>query len=151
VRKDLAGNIAVNGAGIAADKPALGSLKVAGAVTGATIDVQGNVGSILVGSFVNSRLYAGYNATLGTFPIAATVGTFKVTDAEDGFSNSFAYATTFKAVMLASVAQDNGGTPFGFIADGAVTALSVRSPMFKYDPKDPTNPQGIGDFQVRII
>jgi hypothetical protein len=150
VKKDLAGTVTVSGAGIAPTKNALGTLKVTGAVTGTTIDVSGNVGSVTAGTFVNSNLYAGYNATLGTFT-GRTVGKFTVTGKTDGFRNSFVYATNFKGVTLASVTQDNGGTPFGFTADGAVTALSVTAPKFKYNPKDATNPQGIGDFEVRIV
>ena len=102
------------------------------------------------GTFVNSRLYAGYTRNPGTFS-DRTVRSFKVTGKEDGFENSHVYATTFKSVTLASVTQNNGGTPFGFTADGAVSGLSVTSPKFKYKPNDSTNPQGIGDFEVRIV
>ena len=150
VKKDLAGTVTVSGAGITGTKPALGTLKVTGAVLGTTIDVSGNVGSVSAGTFVNSNLYAGYNATLDTYS-GRTVGSFKVTGKTNGFRNSFVHATNFKSVTLASVTEDNGDTPFGFTADGAVTGLSVTSPKFKYNPKLVINPQFIDDFEVRIV
>src|SRR5262249_24487585 len=64
---DFASDLTVAGTGRASSKvPALKSLSVAGTVTGATIAVGGgpgafgNVGSVFVGSFVDSELFAGY-------------------------------------------------------------------------------------------
>jgi Bacterial Ig-like domain/Calx-beta domain/Right handed beta helix region len=150
VKKDMTADLVISGVNVLPGKQALKSLKVTGAITNTTLDVMGNVGSVTAATFVNSNLYVGYNATLGTFPAPYTVDTFKVTGTTGGFAQSFAFATTFKSVSLASVATNNGGTKFGFTADSAIGSLSVANGLFKFNPNN-VNPQGIGDFEAKVV
>ncbi|HEX3150424.1 MAG TPA: choice-of-anchor Q domain-containing protein [Gemmataceae bacterium] len=151
---DLASDITISGVGVAAGKPALKTLKVAGAVTNSDIFVNGNVTTFSVGAFRDSRLFAGYSGPddgSGAFNLPASVTTFTVTGKTDGFQNSRVIATSFKTVTLTSLDSTNGNNEFGFYADTAVGSLKVVGPTaFKYDPKNPA-PQGPDDFKVRIV
>jgi hypothetical protein len=148
VKKDMTADLDISGVNVLPGQQALKAVKVTGAVTNTTIDVMGNVGSVSAGTFADSNLYVGYNATLGTFPLAFTVNAFKVTSNTAGFARSFAFATTFKSVILAGLATDNGGTKFGFTADAAINSLSIGNLKFKVAPNDPLV---AGDFEAKIV
>jgi len=72
------------------------------------------------------------------------VNSFKVTSNTAGFARSFAFATTFKSVVLAGLNTDNGGTPFGFRADGAITSLSIANLKFMVDAGNPLVQTAVG-------
>ena len=136
-------------------KQKLGTFRVKGAVTGADIEIGGNVGAVVVGAFRDSRLFAGYSGPdvpdPAGFNFAATVTTFRSTGKVDGFANSRVIATTFKSVTITSLASANPAGLFGFYADASLGAVSVVAPTkFKYNAALPT-PQGFGDFEVKIV
>jgi hypothetical protein len=155
VRGDLAADVTVSGVGVDPTKRALGTLRVKGAVTGCDIRVAGNVGTVIVAAFRDSRLFAGYDGpdvpdpTGFNFP--ATVTTFRATGKADGFQNSRVIATAFKSVTISSVDSTNPAGTFGFYADTSLGAISVISPTrWKYNPAQAT-PQGVGDFEVKVV
>src|SRR6185369_3413758 len=118
---------------------------------GSTITVgQGNVGSVTVGSFVDSLLTAGYTGPVdgtGTFTQPSTVGPFVVKSKINGFERSNVLATTIKPVTLASIdpVGSPAGTPFGFVAQKDMKGLVItnKAQKFKFDKSNPA-PQGIG-------
>jgi hypothetical protein len=164
---DLQSDITVAGTGLASTKvPALRSLRVAGAVQGSTITVgggagtDGNVGTVSVGAFVASVLFAGYAGPAdgsGTFNLPATVGTFVVrppTKAapNNEFAGSHVIAANFNTVSVGAVDPDDGGTKFGFTYHTALRALTVKEPAFRFDPAGPAVQDLIpGDFEVKKV
>ncbi len=135
--------------------PSVGLFRVTGAVTGADIEVDGNVGAVVVGAFRTSRLFAGYTGPdipdPAGFNFAATVTTFRCTAKIDGFANSRVIASNFKTVTIANLNPDNPASKFGFYANESLGAITVKGPTkFKYNAALPT-PQGIGDFKVEIV
>ena len=134
-------------------------MKVVGTVLGSDIFVTGNVGTVTVGAFRDSRLFAGYtgpdSGIGGAFNFAATVTKFVSTGKIDGFQNGRVIATNFKTVTITNVDSTNSGNKFGFYADTSLGtklgSITVKTPtLFKYNPALPT-PQGIGDFEVKIV
>jgi hypothetical protein len=154
IKGDMAADITVSGVGVDPTKKALTLLRVTGVVSGIDITVGGNVGSVVVGAFRDSRLFAGYSGDddgSGMFNVPATVTTFRSTGKLDGFQDSRVIATNFKTVSLTSIDSTNDGEKFGFYADQSLGAVSVIGPIrFKYNAAFPT-PQGIGDFAVKIV
>jgi hypothetical protein len=110
---------------------------------------------VSVGSFVNSRLFAGYTGAddgSGAFNLPSTVGSFTAKGPTSAFDNSFVIASSFKNVMLASVDPDNAGTKFGFVYHTSLRALSVRSTKFKFDPiGPPIQDMPSSDFEVKKL
>ena len=77
--------------------------------------------------------------------------TFKATGNSDGFQNSRVIATNFKTVTITNLDSTNSASKFGFYADTSLGAINVIGPTkFKYNAALPT-PQGLGDFEVRIV
>jgi hypothetical protein len=143
---DFRSSLTIAGTGLAPKVPALKSFKVAGAVSGSDIRVGvggtiSDVGSVSVGSFIDSTLFAGYDGpTDGSVPfnLASTVKSFTVTSKTNAFARSFVIATNFNTVSLASVDPANSLTKFGFLYHGLLKSLSVKSTGFKFNPKGPT-------------
>lgn len=108
-----------------------------------------------VGSFVNSLLFSGYTGPddgSGSFNLLSTVNSFIVKETTTAFSGSFVIASNFKNVSIASVGPNNGGTKFGIIYHALLTALSVKSPAFKFDPKGPAGQNMLSsDFYVKKV
>jgi hypothetical protein len=153
---DFKSNVTISGVGVDPVKgKALGSLSVAGAVSGAAISVTGNVGSVSVGSFVNSDLFAGYTGPTdgsGTFSAnQTTVGPFTVKAATNGFVNSYVIAWNFKSVSLASVDTANGNVKFGFDFNGTFGGLTAKSPKLLYNKAAGGTQNLSGDFQVKKV
>jgi hypothetical protein len=154
-------DVTVTGGLASARVPALGLLKVGGAVDHAVIKVAsstgsfGNVGAVAVGSFVDSELFAGYAGPAdgsGAFNLPATVGSFTVKGKANAFARSSVVATNFGPVSLASVDPDNAGTKFGFVYHGLMKSLTVKSPAFQFDPKGPAEQDmAASDFCVRKV
>jgi hypothetical protein len=155
-RPAVAGNFGADltvGAVDPAKGTALGSLKVAGAVTGSTIRVGGSVGLVSVGSFVGSRLFAGYTGPDtgigGAFDPSVSVGPFRVTAKSGGFADSLVVASRFKNVALASAVTGNGGTPFGFVFHDRFGGLAVNDPKLTYDRAKGGTQLLAGNLEVR--
>jgi hypothetical protein len=164
---DLESDITVAGTGLASTKvPALRSLRVAGTVRGSTITVgggagtDGNVGTVSVGAFVDSVLFAGYAGPAdgsGTFNLPATVGSFVVrppTKAapNNEFAGSHVIAANFNTVSVGAVDPNVTGVKFGFIYHTALKALTVKTPKFKFIPKGPAVQDLPGtDFEVKKV
>jgi hypothetical protein len=153
VSGNLAADVTATGARVAANKAALGSLRVKGSIVGSNIDVNGNVTSVSARQFVDSRLFAGYSGPAdgsGTFSTSAAIQSFRVTGATDAFANSTVIASILTSVVLQSAQGDNNHSPFGFIADDAIIHLKVISAAFVYDNSLPQT-QGFEDFEVRVL
>jgi hypothetical protein len=116
--------------GPAAGRVALGTVRVAGAVTGSTFDVKdGNVTSFTAGRFVRSRLYLGYapdgdfdtggdfdplkKGRLGRFATTAIPLNDSSNPANFAFAGSQVAADSFGVVRLSGLKTGNGGTAFG--------------------------------------
>jgi uncharacterized delta-60 repeat protein len=150
---DFKSMLTISGAGVLFGAPALKRLKVAGTVSGSTISVGGNVGSVAAGSFIGSRLLAGYTGQddgSGSFTPGVTVGSFAVTGKTDAFARSYVIASDFKSANLASVKADDGGTKFGFLAHESIKHLSVTNPTFHYVAGGSIT-QGVQDFEADIV
>jgi hypothetical protein len=153
---DFKDNVTLSGAGVDLIKgKTLGSLLVAGAVSGAAISVTGNVGSVSVGSFVNSDLFAGYTGPTdgsGTFTTnETTIGPFTVKAATNGFVNSYVIAWNFKSVNLASVDTANGLVKFGFDFQGSFGGLTAKSPKLLYNKAAGGSQNLSGDLWVKKV
>ena len=116
------------------------------------IRVGGNVSSVTAGSFIESRLFAGYDGPdngSGPFNVTnpAVVGSFTVTGKTDAFDNSYLIASGIKTVSLKSIEEDNGGTLFGIYADQSIRSVTVTFPQKLKFPGVDT----LSDFAVRIV
>jgi hypothetical protein len=138
------------GANVAAQT--LGKLSVRGALVGSDVRVEGNIGSVRVGSASNSRVFAGVRSDVTTLPAAAAdfasgaaIGSFR----SGAFGNTLVAATSLGKVLLGAVTTANGGTPFGVAAD-AVRSISTPTLRLK-NLSDPAATQRDGDFYVRIV
>jgi hypothetical protein len=150
VKGNFAGDVAVSGVGVAPGLKALGTMRVVGTVDGSAIDVAGIVGSVTVGSFLNSQLFAGYTGDDvggGTFDPAGVVTSFLTTGR---FANSSVIAATVKTVTLASVDGDNGGVDkFGIYADLSIRTVVVKEPRMTFT--NPTTLTGFEDFEIEVV
>jgi ELWxxDGT repeat protein len=145
IKQDLVGDLTISGAGVPTGKPALSMLSVTGAVRDSLVRVGGNVSSVTAGSFIDSRLFAGYDGT--AFNVPTVVNSFTVTGKTAAFDNSYLFASTVKTVSLKSVAEDNDGTTFGIYADESIRSVTVTFPeKLKFPGLD-----HLGDFAVRIV
>jgi hypothetical protein len=153
-------DLVVTGTGLTTPTtPALKSLKVAGAVILSKITVgsgpgtNGNVGSVSVGSFVDSELFAGYQGPTtgaGTFN-TGTIGSFSVKGTTNAFAHSFVIAPTIKTVSLASLDSDNGTTKFGFLYHTLMRSLVLKGSTVKYSAAGPAEQDLVGDFYVKRV
>ncbi|WP_193789023.1 hypothetical protein, partial [Zavarzinella formosa] len=161
VTKDFHAGITLSGQGVAADKPALATVRIGGTVTGAAWDVSGNVGSITVGAFINSSLSLTYTPANpnnpiinGTFSEDFKLTTFTATGVSGStgaaFANSFVAAKTVGAVSLKSVATNDIPVYFGIVPKTSIGSVRVTSPHFVYDKNQPT-PQFTGNFLVNLV
>jgi len=150
VRGNFGGDVTVNGAGLAAGKPALRTLRVLGTVHDSEIDVAGSVSAVTVGAFVDSHLFAGYTGPLGgggTYLPGATVTLFQTTSKAGTFANSSVAADVVKTVSLWKADGPNGGNKFGVFADTSIGTVKVRSTRKVF--KNPTD-DGFDDFRVEV-
>ena len=123
-------------------------------MVGGLAGTVGDIGSVSAGSFINSRLFAGYSGQddgPGSFNLPSTIGSFIVAGKSAVFADSFVIASNFKSISLASVDPDNGGTKFGFLFDTAMNRLSVRSPRFAYNRTGPSEQDLGADFVVKKV
>jgi hypothetical protein len=155
IRGDMAADVTVTGVGVNSSKNAINVMRVRGVVTSSDIRVAGNIGSVVVGAFRDSRLFAGYDGPdipdPAGFAFPATVGVFRTTGRFDGFQDSRVVATAFGTVTINNLDSTNPAGKFGFYADVTLGAISVAgSTRFRYDAAQPT-PQGVDDFEVMIV
>jgi len=148
------GDVTLSGQGVPANQLTLTQANIGGTVTGALLNIAGNVGSFKTEEFVNSELFVGFTPTDsqnplngGTFVDGLNIASFQVTGLSAAFSNSVVAASQVGSVSLQSVQTSNGGKKFGILAEGNPTSVQVVSPAFTFNPAQPT-PQGIGDFEV---
>jgi hypothetical protein len=66
------------------------------------------------------------------------------------FSNSVIAADNIGSVRLASVATNNGGVPYGLLANSALTSASVTKPAFTWKATGAIS-QSLGDFRARRL
>ena len=153
---DFAGTLTLSGDGVPPGKPVLTKVSVKDALTGARLEIAGNVGAIQAGRVVASRLFAGYAPDDDELPLAggdfaplATIKSVKAKAAVDAFVASHVVASSIGKVGLASVATDNEGTAFGVPVgtDGVLGSVKVGSPAFTWQSKG-ADDQSVGDFHV---
>jgi hypothetical protein len=140
IRGNMSGDININGVPDPTKK-SLGTLRVRGLVTGSDIMVTGNVGSVVVGGFNNSRLFAGYVGPdvpdPSGFNFQSTVNSFRNTGLAGAFQNSRVVATNVMSAFLKNVTMDNSGNAFGFFAQNTVVRLTLAGPpALTYVPTD---------------
>lgn len=152
---DCEGVITLSGAGVPAGKSTLSKLAVSGAISNANINVaNGNVGSIAALTMVDSHVYVGYTPTDpniplagGTFVPSLRLGSLQIKAKVNGLANSFAVAAQIGKIAPTSVQTNNIGVPFGVLANESISAVTVKTPAFKWSPTGATD-QSSGDFHV---
>lgn len=141
---DFKSNVTIAGTGLVAKVAALKILRVAGSLSGSTIQIGGaagtvgDVGTVSVGSFVNSLLLAGYSGPsdgTGSFNLPSTITSFTVTGTNAAFSHSNVIGSVIKTVSLASVDTTNPTLKNGFVFHNSLTSLYVKSTKFRFNPK----------------
>jgi len=159
---DFAADVTLSGPGVAAGKPVLGTVVIAGTVSGATLNVAGSVKSFQAGAFSNSQLYLGFDPTPGGNLLAGvfspgssfTLGSFKVIgltgSTAQAFVNSVIAASTVTTVSLKSAQTSNNNNPFGVIGHtvGSVKILLPKPGFIWTNTHQVATP---GDFRVDII
>jgi subtilisin-like proprotein convertase family protein len=128
----------------------LGSLR-AGALTGVRVSAGGSIGTVRVTALTDSSVAAGFTpvdeAALFAGGVFAPGRFIKAVKAQNLVGSTLAAAAIGK-VQAAAVAVDNGGQPFGILAQDSIGSVSLRSPAFKWD-KNGAKDQGVGDFHVQ--
>jgi hypothetical protein len=147
--------LTLSGDGIASGQFALGSLHASGTMSHANINVaNGNIGSIAASEIMDSTIYVGFAPTDpsspllgGTFVSGLALRALDVRSRTNGFVDNYIVASVIRGVNLASVITDNGGVPFGILANQSISSVTVRSPAFKWSRTGATD-QSLGDFHV---
>jgi FG-GAP-like repeat/Bacterial Ig-like domain/FG-GAP repeat len=160
IKGDMAAQLNISGVGVTSTQKALTTLRVRGNVIGSDISVNGNVGSVVVGTFLDSHLYVGYTGApdgSGTFSnVPMTVSAFRATAMVAAFENSEVIATGVTSAFLRSIDSTNmiGGKhqPFGFFAKAAVGRLTIGAPaLFTYRTIIDGPLKTLDDFAVAIV
>jgi hypothetical protein len=153
---DCDGVITVSGDGLAANQKALGKLSVSGTISNASIAIaNGSVGTVTALRMIDgSTLYIGYTPddpgnplAGGTFIEDLQLGSVSIRSSPDGFVNSDIAASKVGNVHLASILIDNADLPFGVVASQHISAVTAKTPSFKWIPTG-ANDQSISDFHV---
>ena len=119
--------------------------------------MNGNVGPVTVGAFVDSTLLLG--AKRGPSPglkLESFTATGLTDPAKPAFADGTITADPIGAVKLKSVGTAHPGVAFGVTAGVSLGGLTVATPAFLYHSKKPS-PQGLSldqdadlEFVVRI-
>jgi hypothetical protein len=148
----------------------LGKLAVRGAITDSRIDSGGTIGSIKAARVVNSGVYAGI-VSADRFPADATAFandasilrlSLKSAAGTSAFDNSVVAGRHLGKIALGVVDTDNGGTPFGLLADtiASVAATGPTGQKLKLSKLDdpavlsaalPGTGFTFGDLQIRLV
>jgi hypothetical protein len=83
----------------------------------------------------------------GTFVPDLYLETLSIRSKVDGFANSDVAAAIIDNVHLASVVTDNGGLPFGVLANQSIALVATKAPPFQWNSAGATD-QSSGDFHV---
>jgi hypothetical protein len=157
---DCLGSIEVFGDNLNSNQVACGSLKVAGAISNATITVDnGSAGAVSALQMIDSTLYVGYTpnddtnqiaqvSAGGTFVDGLRLGSVTIRSPADGFVDSDIAASQIGSVRLGSVVTDNGGFAIGVTAQH-ISGVSCKEPPFRFIRNDGGD-QSLGDFHVLI-
>jgi hypothetical protein len=145
----------LSGDGISPAQFALGSLHASGTMSNANINVaNGNIGSVAASEIIDSTIYVGFtpidpSSPLlgGTFVPGSAIRSLSVNSRTNGFGDNYIIASVIGGVNLSSVITDNGGVPFGILANQSISSVTVRSPQFKWNRTGATD-QSLGDFHV---
>jgi hypothetical protein len=152
-------------AAAATSRPTCGSLEenrklstfsVAGVVSLASIQTNGNIGKVIVGAMDRSSFFAGTTERpdeLSDFTSTRSIQTFTVkgvTGVADAFVDSDVAAAKIGIVKVKSVATTSGDGEFGFVADairsynriGGLQATNLTTPG-EYDAE--------GNYSVTIL
>lgn len=127
---------------------AIRSMRVGGDVAGTTATATGSVNNFSAQSFTDSNLFAGFTPAgplAGVFNSDQEIGKFKVTGETSAFARSTVSASRIGKVTLASLDPNNSGTPFGILADLAVTRVAVGG-VTQPIPRD----ELADDFEIRL-
>jgi hypothetical protein len=158
IHGNFSANIVVYGQFIdhAKGQNAVGSINVQGALNDSIIDVTGNIGSVSVNEFVNSRLYGGYIPGHGFDIVTTKIGSFRTSANQKlgltgKFANSTIYADTLKSATLANVIATNNGTPIGVVVDTAYGSVTFAISGAKSTTKNSDLFAPIDDFDVAVI
>ncbi|HZL34086.1 MAG TPA: S8 family serine peptidase [Tepidisphaeraceae bacterium] len=137
----------------------LHDLTVGGAVTSTQIRSAGNIGDVLVGSFISSDLFAGVNDATTTLPAASSAFTapdsilsFSIegNPSTFAFANSDIAAFSIGSVSLAKVNPFNGGVAFG-VAAKSIGRFANRGVLNWNNKKPASLLTADGDLLVRLL
>ena len=148
--RDLYGNFS-----LAETNLTLERLVVGGAIVDALINVVGNAGKVRARALIDSSIFIGYEPDDAFQPMAGgffepelTFAGVQISGRSDAFVNSYVAAANLGTNHVKSVAIDNGGVPFGFLAQESVGEVRVAAPLFRFDPAG-ADDQSVGDFHVQ--
>jgi hypothetical protein len=150
------GTLAVKGNfGADIDAASVKSLKVGGALVGASIRTAGNIGKVTAGGMSDSAILAGVNGAAlpqSSAGFANAGAEIKGVTIKGTFSNSAVAAPTIGKLALGTVQPANNGTPLGVAADSVKSLTATAGGALRLskltDPSDSTTFQ---DFVVRIV
>jgi len=154
---DCEGTITISGDGLAVNQKALGSLKVAGAISNTGLIISnGSAGAVAASQMIDSTLYLGYTPNVSTNPISGggtfvpgmRLGSVSIRSATNGFVNSNIAASQIGDVSLRSVVKDNGGVSFG-VTGQQISGASCKTPPFHFTSRGPSD-QSLGAFHVLV-
>jgi hypothetical protein len=150
-------NLTLRGQRLAAGAKVLGKLTVRGGISQSNWQLGGNVGSVSVGSFVNSRLWVGYYPVFpdanpvdghGSYALDLfTLDSFKTTSRVASFSGSSIVVDRAGSVVLSSIATDAALAPYGIAIGHGYGLVRVRGKVVGRDQA----PVTIDPFRVVML
>jgi hypothetical protein len=155
VRGNWAADVNISGVGVMPGRNVLSAFIVRGIVSDTNMMVNGNVGTVSVGAFRTSRLFAGYTGAddgTGIFStVPARISSFRSSMLIEGFENSWVIADTIKSARITNLVSHNS-TEFGFFADTKIGVVRVVGPLpWAYDPTVQTGQQGFDQFVTEVV
>lgn len=140
----------------------IGKVSIAGILANSTVRAAGSITSLTAGSVSNSAVLAGFASTPAGLPVlgdfadpAAQIRSISVRSRASGsFAGSIVSAPVVRKASLGVAASNNGGTPFGLIADqiGSVSGISDAGGAYRFAKVfDPQDLLVVGDFIVRAL
>jgi len=134
------------------------TITIGGVVGDSTFRLAGDAGTVSFGAMRDSAFYVGVNGSPTALPSAGQLNTSKSmksltikglkTEAH-AFVNSFIAAASITKLALVNVDIDNGGAPFGVVAD-QVGSYSRNGATLR-NLIQASEPDAIADFVMRIV
>jgi hypothetical protein len=135
-------DVTLSGAGVASNALALGPVSILGAVSDATISVQGKVGAFIAGAFLNSNLLIGldsgvsdpFTASATDFTSGASLLSFTLKGGITGVTTTYV-GSVVAAAQLGIVTLPTADTstgPVGFVYSESIRGLRITTPKFIY-------------------